>query len=272
MAIFIIIVIILIVIGIANSGSNSKSKETDFQRQERLRKEQIERNRNAELEKQRQARLLREKQEVEQRRRNEELRLQRQAEQERLAEQQRLRSQISTYKTNWQDFQNVLQRNGITKLYHFTDRANLASIRRYGGLYSWYYCQENNITIPKPGGSATSWILDERKGLQNYVRVSFVKDHPMLFIAQNDGRISNPVILEISIDQIFKKATKYATQNAAKNGVTADLTFEKFNSIKFPILRRRYFDLSDEDKPYYQAEVLILEKIPLECITNINSV
>lgn len=284
----IVIGIIIFLIWIFSGGSNSSSTkttvtETEYQRQARLQREREARERQAaidrqnQLERDRQAALRKQQAEAEQQRRQAEQN--RQAEQRRIAEQQRqaaerqrLNQQVATFKTNWQDFQRVLQQHGITKLYHFTDRANLPSIRANGGLYSWYYCQQNNITIPKPGGSPTSWILDQRKGLQNFVRVSFVRDHPMLYIAQQDGRITSPVVLEISIEQIYKSATRYATQNAAKNGVTADATFERFNSIKFPLLRRRYFDLSTEEKPFYQAEILVLEKIPLEYITNINSV
>lgn len=285
MGVVIIIVIIVIIIALSNSGSSTKttSTETEYQRQARLQREREARERQAaidrqnQIERDRQATLRRQQAEAEQQRRQAEQN--RQAEQRRIAEQQRqaaerqrLNQQVATFKSNWQDFQRVLQQHGITKLYHFTDRANLPSIRANGGLYSWHYCKQNNITIPKPGGSPTSWILDQRKGLQNFVRVSFVRDHPMLYIAQQDGRITSPVVLEISIEQIYKSATRYSTQNAAKNGVTADATFEKFNSIKFHLLRRRYFDLSTEEKPFYQAEILVLEKIPLEYITNINSV
>ena len=175
-------------------------------------------------------------------------------------------------KINWQFFEAVLQNNNINKLYHFTDRANIESIKKNGGLYSWSYCQKNNISIANPGGSSTSRFLDQKKGLENYVRISFVSDHPMLFVAQTEGRIKNPVLLEISIDLIYKKETKYAIQNAAKNGVVADSSYNTFKSIKFNVLRRRYFDLSDNERPYYQAEILILEKIPLEFITNINNI
>lgn len=38
---------------------------------------------------------------------------------------------------NWPDFKEVLDRYGVTKLYHFTDRENLESIIRHGGFYSW---------------------------------------------------------------------------------------------------------------------------------------
>ena len=37
-------------------------------------------------------------------------------------------------KSNWMDYVQVLETNGITKLYHFTDRDNLESIIKNGGL------------------------------------------------------------------------------------------------------------------------------------------
>lgn len=40
-------------------------------------------------------------------------------------------------KTNWQEYQAIIEQQGITKLYHFTDRDNLQSIIQNGGLYSW---------------------------------------------------------------------------------------------------------------------------------------
>jgi len=191
---------------------------------------------------------------------------------EQLKQEKILQQKIQSYKADWENFRTILQQRGITKLYHFTDRANLESIKQKGGLFSWYYCKQNNISISKPGGSQTSWSLDFRKGLQNYVRVSFIRDHPMMYIARNDGRISNPVILEIATDLIYLKSTKYTSQNAAKNDAFADNTLEAFNKIKFNLFSKRYLDLLDDEKHYYQAEVLVLEKIPLESIININYV
>ena len=57
-------------------------------------------------------------------------------------------------KNNWQQFEQVLKDNRITKLYHFTDFDNLESIIQNGGLYSWADCDEKGIKIAKPGGSA----------------------------------------------------------------------------------------------------------------------
>ena len=109
-------------------------------------------------------------------------------------------------RNNWEDFKNILEQHHITTLYHFTDRDNLENIIKNGGLFSWKDCEERGITIPKPGGGgpgSTSWSLDKRDGLEHYVRASFTKQHPMMYVAMNEQRISNPVILEIDPEGDF---------------------------------------------------------------------
>lgn len=98
-------------------------------------------------------------------------------------------------RSNWQDFEAVLRSHGITKLYHFTDRDNLASIIAAGGLYSWRDCEERGLQIPKPGGGgpgSVSWGLDARKGLERYVRVSFTREHPMMYVAMRRSASRTP--------------------------------------------------------------------------------
>ena len=65
---------------------------------------------------------------------------------------------------DWFDIKTILQNNHITKLYHFTDRSNLDSIVKNGGLISWGDCQEKSIYINAPGGSDLSHVLDEKEG------------------------------------------------------------------------------------------------------------
>lgn len=52
-------------------------------------------------------------------------------------------------RSNWNDFKEILDQHHITRLYHFTDRDNLESIIKNGGLYSWADCDEKGIQIPK---------------------------------------------------------------------------------------------------------------------------
>lgn len=173
-------------------------------------------------------------------------------------------------KNNWQEFKKVLDSHNIRTLYHFTDRDNLKSIIDNGGLYSWADCDEKGIDIPRPGGSSVSRDLDRRVNLQHFVRTSFVRKHPMQYVAMNDGRISNPVLLEIDPEVIFWNDTKYSDRNAAKNGVNVGSSLDDFNAIHFNAVKQdTHFDLIEEEQPYFQAEVLVKNFIPLQYIKNI---
>ena len=176
-------------------------------------------------------------------------------------------------KANWQEFEQLLKANRITKLYHFTDFDNLESIIQNGGLYSWADCRDKGINIPKPGSSGPSRSLDERDHLEHYVRLSFVEDHPMKFVAMNEGRISNPAILEIDLETALWEDTMYADRNATKNGANVGGSLDDLKEVRFGLFNRmmRYFDMSDEAKTHYQAEVLVKNFIPLQYITNIGN-
>lgn len=175
-------------------------------------------------------------------------------------------------KCKWQEYEQVLKEGKITKLYHFTDRDNLESIIKHGGLYSWKDCEDKGIKIAKPGGSGTSRSLDQRDGLQYYARLSFVPDHPMMYVAMDDGRISNPVVLEVDLEAALWEDTMYADRNMTKNGANVGGTLDDLKAVHFGLFwGRRYFDMSEEAKMYYKAEVLVKHFIPLKYITNIGN-
>jgi len=175
-------------------------------------------------------------------------------------------------KVNWQEYLQVLKDNKITKLYHFTDRDNLESIIKNGGLYSWADCEEKGIKIAKPGGGDLSRSLDRRDRLEHYVRLSFVPDHPMMYVAMDDGRISNPVVLTIDIEAALLEDCLYADRNMTKNGANVGGSLDDLKAIHFGLFwGRKYFDMSDEAKMYYKAEVLVKNFVPLKYITNIGN-
>ena len=179
---------------------------------------------------------------------------------------------IMEKKHDWQAFQAIIEQQGIKKLYHFTDRDNLQSIIQHGGLYSWADCEEKGIIIAKPGGSNHSRSLDARDCLQHYVRVSFVAQHPMMYVAMNEDRISNPVLLEIDPQIIYWRDSKYADRNATKNGARVGGNIEDFRAIHFSAIKaNKHFDLNDDEQKFYQAEVLVKNFVPLEYITNISN-
>ena len=175
-------------------------------------------------------------------------------------------------KESSKDFTNVLTRNGIKKLYHFNDRYNLQMIIQNGWLYSWADCEEKGIKIPKPGGGQLSRELDRRDNLQHYVRTCFTQQHPMMYVAMNDGRISNPVILEIDPVVVEWKDTKFADRNATRTGANVGGSLDDLNRIHFSSVKaKNHFDLDDDEQPFYQAEVLVKNFIPLKYITNIGN-
>ena len=178
-------------------------------------------------------------------------------------------------RSNWEEFTRLLEQHNITKLYHFTDRDNLESIINNGGLHSWKDCEERGIDIPKPGGGgqgSLSWSLDLRDGLEYYVRVSFTRQHPMMYVAMNEDRISNPVILEIDPEVIYNEDTCYADCNATRNGANVGSSLDDFKKIHFQTVKAtKHFDLDADEQPYFQAEILVKNFIPLKYITNIGN-
>uniref|UniRef100_UPI00402798F7 DUF4433 domain-containing protein n=1 Tax=Alloprevotella sp. TaxID=1872471 RepID=UPI00402798F7 len=178
-------------------------------------------------------------------------------------------------RSNWEEFKRLLEQHNITKLYHFTDRDNLESIINNGGLHSWKDCEERGIDIPKPGGGgqgSLSWSLDLRDGLEYYVRVSFTRQHPMMYVAMNEDRISNPVILEIDPEVIYNEDTCYADCNATRNGANVGSSLDDFKKIHFQTVKAtKHFDLDADEQPYFQAEILVKNFIPLKYITNIGN-
>lgn len=176
------------------------------------------------------------------------------------------------YKQNRTEFEEIIRENDIKRLYHFTDRSNLKSIIENGGIYSWKSCESKNINIPRAGGSNLSRNLDCRVGIQDYVHLSFTPQHPMLYDTIEDGRILNPVLLIIDTDVIHLSKTIFSDRNATRNDAQIGSDLYCFKNIHFETIKnKKYFEIDDEEQPFYQAEVMVSEFIPLKYILNINS-
>ena len=172
-------------------------------------------------------------------------------------------------KANWRAFEKIIQEQDINVLYHFTDRSNVDSIREYEGLYSWWYCEQENIPVPCPGGSATSHMLDRWKGLQDYVRLAFCSNHPMLFICMRERRIVEPIILETSPEVIYWQETLFSDVNAADNSAVIGGGLDDFLQIDFDIACSEDFLEDKATRKRQQAEVLVKRHIPLTYILNL---
>lgn len=170
-------------------------------------------------------------------------------------------------KSYWQSFHKVLVSNGVNYLYHFTDARNIPSIKKHGGLYSWYYCQNHNIRISNQGGNDTSMELDRLYGLEDYVRLSFCEDHPMAYRLKKAG--CDVKVLIVKIDAALLKGTLYCDMNAADSGHTAGPRLEDLKRINFAATKKSFITRFSKDFKAHQAEVLVKTFVPLEYILNI---
>lgn len=162
-----------------------------------------------------------------------------------------------------------LKDNAVCCFYHFTDRKNLESIRKNGGLYSWSYCEKNNISIPVPGGSSMSRSLDIRHHLEDYVRLSFCEDHPMAFRLKEKG--ADLVLLKIKTDVATLKDTLFSDINATDNDHHHGGKLDDLKRIDIQATKQTYVSKESFIFKKHQAEVLVKTHIPLDCIINLDN-
>jgi hypothetical protein len=219
-----------------------------------------------------QAKIIKEQEEkrfAELKQKREQEAIQKKAEEEKLnAKANRLKALLSK-RSNWRDFQRVLQENGITTFYHFTDFHNLKSIKEQNGLYSWHYADSNGIVINFPGGDTLSRDLDKRYGLHDFVRVSLCTDHPMQYRLEQRGR--NLALLKVDIEVAYYENTIFCNINATDSSHKKGNHLEDLERIRFSATKRNFVSREDPDFKHHQAEVLVKTWIPLEHITNINA-
>ncbi len=171
-------------------------------------------------------------------------------------------------KKAWHRFQKLVERHGIQSLYHFTDSRNVGSIRRHGGLYSWWQCRQRGIGIPAPGGDEGSRRMDRERGLQDYVRLGFNPRLPMMYAAKAQGRIGDIEILRIDPSVIYLDPTLFSDMNANDSEATLGTDIERFERISFGLATGTWWE-GQTQKRQFQAEVLVKGHVPLNLIQNL---
>jgi len=132
-----------------------------------------------------------------------------------------------------------VKKYNIKRIWHFTDKSNLSMIVKHGGLLSLQQIREKDIRISAFGGNEWSHEADETKGIDRYVHLCFVDDHPMLFKARKEGRINNPVWLAVKSDVMFLEGVRFTTDISNKSGVDILSPEEAVEEIDFDILFTR---------------------------------
>ena len=111
----------------------------------------------------------------------------------------------------------TLQNQGINSIWHFTDKSNLDSIERYG-ILSLRGIIKDDIVVSRFGADNLSHTLDIHYGLDKYVHLALIKDHPMYHRAKQRGSIVYPVWIELDISILNKDKTVFSNRVANESG------------------------------------------------------
>ena len=141
-------------------------------------------------------------------------------------------------------------------VWHFTDKSNVQTIKEQGGLCSLRVIREFNINVSRPGGNDWSHDADLSKGMDDFVHLAFIKDHPMLFCAMRDGRILEPVWFKIDRSVILEPTTRFTAAVSNKSGVDKLNQDEAEEQIDFEAL----FTYMNWDDPNTKARCQVARK------------
>jgi len=114
--------------------------------------------------------------------------------------------------------QKTLEFYNINIIWHFTDNSNYSSIKKHG-LLSLNLIEKYDIDVSCFGGNSLSHDLDKRYGLDKYVHLSFIKEHPMCYTKSKNGDIPNPIWIAIDASVLFSKNVYFSTDIANKTGI-----------------------------------------------------
>ena len=159
--------------------------------------------------------------------------------------------------------------NGIACLYHFTNKANIKSIREKGGLYASAYHSKLGIIAKKSVHPVRSTKNNDVINFSEYVSLSICKEHYMaaeLFDAGVDI-----CILKISTEVVGYYNTYFTDRDTSNEELRIGKEFQDTDYINFNAVKDD--KLTPHDVNYSQkfAEVLVKAFIPLNLIQNIDN-
>ena len=154
----------------------------------------------------------------------------------------------------------------IRYLYHFTDRRNLASIKETGGLYSTARLREMRIDAFHPGGNEISLEADHRFGMDRFVHLCFNTNHPLEYLARQDGRIQRTAWLYVNPSVLTLPGVMFTPGVSNRAGIGPVPILDAIEMIDFEVLYART-DWSDaaiysRRQAAERCEILVPNTIP----------
>ena len=162
----------------------------------------------------------------------------------------------------------------ISRIYHFTDRRNLPSIREQEGIFSLELLESAEIQVAVLGGDNVSQATDRSKGLHKYVHLCFFDKHPMEYRAREAGRIGESIFLHIDPVVLEEDGVKFVPGMANTTGMPIYDLDEALDSglIDFDVLYT-YMPWADADiqvrrQQAEKYEILIPDFVSINLIRN----
>jgi ssDNA thymidine ADP-ribosyltransferase, DarT len=167
-----------------------------------------------------------------------------------------------------------IQATGIPHLYHFTDEENLPLIREHG-LLPYAELLRRGIVPPKPGGNEWSRDADSIKGVDRYVHLCLKDQHPMEYVARQNGHIGTTRFLQVSVEVLSFDGAMGCSDVANKSGVVIRPLEAALDGMDLQILFGGRVDftnkaLRDQYNEAKKSEVLIPVPIPTDMIRNLS--
>lgn len=166
----------------------------------------------------------------------------------------------------------VEQLKRIPRLYHFTDRRNLALIRKHGGLLPLAELRRRGIEVPAPGGNEWSHEANGAAGLDEYIHLCFRPTHPMEYVARREGRITDSIFLEVHAQVLQWDGVRFSPGVSNKRGVGRLSIEEAAEMIDYEVLYTRtdWRDPAIRERlnQAEKCEILVPTFIPLDLIRN----
>ena len=165
----------------------------------------------------------------------------------------------------------IIKKYNINGIWHFTDKSNLKLIEEHGGLLPLKVLNDKGIEIPVPGGNKWSQEEDERRGLDAYVHLCFLDNHPMQFLAVQDKRIQEPIWLKIDASVMLDPKVRFTSEVSNKSGSRLLDHSEAVKKIDFEILFtfidwRGNREIHKRRENAEKSEILIPEIVPIDKI------
>jgi hypothetical protein len=163
------------------------------------------------------------------------------------------------------EIMDILKKNNIESLWHYTDIKNLPLIKILNGLRSKEYLERNRYWGRKneifPGGDSISHALDRK--LNNWDKIS-LNFTPYTPLAYHKKREKHLVFIEISPEVAGYRDVYFTDCNATRmrNSQEREKGRKGLQHVRFDMVHRAYEPQNQDWNKYVQAEVLVPHYIP----------